>query len=198
MRRLRRASRRGDDRGVAVLEFAIVVPFLLLMLFGTAEMGLAWVAHNRVEGAVSTSARVGASTGQDANADVNILVALRAALPAEALANADRVVIFEPSNADGAVPSGCIHAVGSTSQSGVTGACNSYNGATVRGVTTASNLGTADDSWAGSSRNDSLAGPPDFLGVYVRTTYDSKTGSFFNDMTITRTSIYRIQPDIDG
>ena len=43
-----------------------------------------------------------------------------------------------------------------------------------------------------------LADPPDYIGVWVRTTHDSKTGTFFDDMTITKISIYRIQPDIDG
>jgi len=34
--------------------------------------------------------------------------------------------------------------------------------------------------------------------VWIRTIYTTKTGTFFRDMTITLTSIYRIQPDIDG
>ncbi len=48
------------------------------------------------------------------------------------------------------------------------------------------------------SRNDRLADPPDYIGVWVRTTHGSKTGTFYDDMTITKISIYRIQPDIDG
>jgi Flp pilus assembly protein TadG len=184
-----------------MLEFALVLPLLALLAFGTAEMGLAWTAHNRIEGATSAAARVGSSTGQDVNADVSILVALRAALPAEALANLDRVVIFKPVNADGGMPATatCVRPVGSTSQVGSAGNCNTYTGATVRAVTTATDLGPADDSWNGLTRKDGLAdaGGPDYLGVYVRTRQDSKT-SFFGDFTITRTSIYRLQPDIDG
>ncbi len=194
--------RSARERGATMLEFALVLPLLALLAFGTAEMGLAWTAHNRVEGAVSTAARVGSAAGQDPNADVNILVALRAALPAESLANLDRVVIFKPLNANGGMPapSTCVPAVGSTSQLGSSGNCNTYTGATVRSVTTATNLGSADDSWAGLTRKDSLAdsGGPDYLGVYVRTRHDSKTGTFWGDFTITRTSIYRLQPDIDG
>ena len=55
-RRSRPQSRR--ERGAALLEFALVLPFLLLMAFGMAEIGLAWVANNRVEGATSTAARI--------------------------------------------------------------------------------------------------------------------------------------------
>lgn len=183
-----------------MIEFAFVVPLLLLLAFGTAEMGLAWTAHNRVEGAVSTAARVGSSSGDDPNADVNILLALRSALPTESLANLDRVVIFKPADLDGGVPTGCIKPVGSTSQAGVNGACNTYTGATVRTFGTGPDpLGAADNPWLVTVlRKDSLAGPPDYLGVYVRTRHDSKTGTTFSDFTITRTSIYRIQPDIDG
>ncbi len=193
-----RGRRIHGDRGAAVLEFALVIPLLVLLAFGTAETGMAWTAHNRVEGAVSTASRVGSAAGRDPDADRSILVALRASLPAEALANLDRVVVFKPSNADGGIPTGCIKPTGSTSQAGVAGSCNSYTGATVRTVTDTSNLGTADDSWRGELRNDSLADPPDYLGVYVRTRHDSKTGAGFGNFTITRTSIYRLQPDIDG
>ena len=49
-----------------------------------------------------------------------------------------------------------------------------------------------------TNRNDRLADPPDYIGVWVRTTHAAKTGTFFDDLTITKTSIYRIQPDIDG
>jgi Flp pilus assembly protein TadG len=181
-----------------MLEFVLMLPLLVLLVFGTAEMGLAWTAHNRVEGAVSTAARVGSAAGQDPNADVAILVALRASLPAEALANADRVVIFKPANADGAVPSSCIKPVGSTNQNGVSGSCNSYTGTTLRAVTTSTTLGAPSNFWSGSSRKDNLVDPPDYLGVYVRTQHDSKTGTGFGDFTITRTSIYRLQPDING
>ena len=189
--------RRDGERGATMLEFALVIPFLLLLAFGTAEMGLAWTAHNRIEGAVSTAARVGSAAGATESADVTTLLALKAALPAEALANVDRIVIFRPSNADGAIPANCIKPVGSAVETGVSG-CNSYTGATLRSIMPGDSLGTRDTYWEPTTRQDSLAGPPDSFGVWVRTTHDSKTGTFFNDFTITRQSIYRLQPDIDG
>lgn len=190
-------ARRGD-RGATLLEFALVLPVLLLLAFGTAEVGLAWVANNQVEGAVSTAARIGASSGSGPMADTNILVSLRSSLSAEALANLDRVVIFKPSNDDGGIPAGCIKPVGSINEVGQAGACNSYRGATVRTITATTDLGTLDDYWRPATRKDRLSGPPDDVGVWVRTRHDQKTGTYFGDFTITKTSIYRIQPDASG
>lgn len=196
---IRRA--RGADRGATLLEFVFVAPFLLLMAFGTAEMGLAWVTNNRVEGSSSTAARIGASSGSLPESDENILISLKSSLPAAALANLDRVVVFKPADLDGAVPANCIKPPGSTQQIGVGDKCNTYSGATVQGVTgstSTTDLGTADDFWAPSTRKDTLAGPPDYIGVWVRTTHRNQTNTYWGDFTITKTSIYRIQPDING
>lgn len=198
-----RRSRRAD-RGAVLLEFAIVVPVLLLLAFGTAELGLAWVANSRIEGTTSTAARIGASGGSSLDADRNILVSIKSSLPASELANLDRVVVFEPSNADGGVPSSCIKPTGSTDQTGVTGRCNTYSGATVRGVSSSSMVGfgggasDVDRFWAPVTRKDTLAGPPDHLGVWVRTTHRNQTNTYWGDFVITKTSIYRIQPDLNG
>lgn len=195
---MRRAVVRGrGDRGATLIEFVLVVPLLLLLAFGTAEMGLAWVTNNRVEGSTSTAARIGASSGSLAESDRSVLQSLKSSLPQEQLDRLDRVIIFKPTNANGGVPSGCIKPVGSTSQVGVSNSCNTYAGATLRSAIP-SDLGAADDFWVPTSRRDRLAQSPDYIGVWVRTTHGSKTGTFFDDMTITKTSIYRIQPDIDG
>jgi Flp pilus assembly protein TadG len=192
--------RARGDVGSILVEFALVVPVLLLMAFGITEFGLAWTASNRLEGAVSQATRVAASSGSRVETDHDALVALKSALDAEALANIDRVVIFKPSNADGAVPTGCIKAVNSTNETGQAD-CNSYSGATVRSVTAASLTGfgggasAKDRYWAPATRKDTMLGPPDYVGVWVRTTHKSVTGTYWRDFTITKKSIYRIQPD---
>jgi TadE-like protein len=189
--------RARGERGATLVEFAIALPLLLLLAFGTAEMGLAWVSNNRVEGSVSTAARIASSSGSLPEADANVLKSLKASLPQEQLNRLDRVVIFKPTNTSGGVPAGCIKPVGSTSQTGVNNQCNTYSGATVQG-TIPNVMGAAGNFWLPANRNDRLADPPDYIGVWVRTTHGSKTGTFFDDMTITKVSIYRIQPDIDG
>jgi hypothetical protein len=186
-----------------MLEFALLMPLLLLLALGTAEVGLGWVANDRVEGASAQAARVAAVSGARVEADRDVLVALAAALPAGELANLDRVVIFKPATAAGGVPAGCIKIAGDTSEVG-NASCNTYTGATVRAATSTSMTGfgggaTAKDRyWAPASRNDALTDPPDYIGVWLRTTHISPMGSLFGRLTVTKSSIYRIQPDLAG
>lgn len=190
------------DRGATIVEFALLMPFLLFLAMGTADMGLAWIATDRVESASAQAARTAAVKGARVESDRDVLVTLATAMPAAELANLDRVVIFKP-GVGGAVPSGCIKAAGDTSETGATG-CNTYSGATVRAATATSmtgfgGTGTAKDRyWAPASRNDALSDPPDYIGVWVRTTHNSQVGYLFGSIGITKVTILRIQPDLAG
>lgn len=205
--RFRSRSRAQGDEGVVLLEFALVTPFLLLILFGMIEYGMAWRADNRLDGATANAARVAASSGQLSTADRDTLVALKATMPSDLLATLDRVVIYRSDTANGVVPSSCVPASGSSSDIGVNTVsvrCNSYSGATVRAVTAGSmtgfggTTGMKDSYWAPSARKDTVLGPPDYVGVYVRTVYRDTTVTFWQDMTLTDSSVFRIQPDFTG
>jgi hypothetical protein len=195
-------QRRGD-RGASLVELALVLPFLLLLGLGTSELGFAWVAHDRAQTSGAQAARVAAVSGSRLQTDRDILLALQVSLPPDLLAKLDRVVIFKPASASGAVPTGCIKAAGNTSETG-NASCNTYTGATVRSVTATSMIrfgggATAVDRyWAPVTRKDTLAGPPDYIGVWLRTTHENLTGSFFGDTTLTKVTISRIQPDLTG
>ena len=199
-------SRARKSRGAAVLEMVLVFPLLALRLFGIGEFGLAWVSANRLEGAVSTAARVGASQGSRADADRAILMSLHAAMPDALEANVTRVVIYS-SNRDGEIAGACLTntpgtGVGNGSPGGLMSAdrCNTYSGATLRGITATTNLGSSQNNfWQPEDRRDTLAQPPDYIGVLVQTRHDDFSGTFWrNGFSLERRSIYRIQPDIDG
>lgn len=196
-------GRAPAERGATIVEFALVLPFLLLLGLGTAEMGLGWVAHDRAQTATVQAARVAAVSGSRLEADRDLLLALQASLPAEQLASLDRVVVFKPSSPEGAVPAGCLKSPGDPSQTG-NASCNTYTGDTVRSVSSSSmagfggGSGAFDRFWSPVVRKDTLAGPPDYLGVWIRTTHENITGSFFGDFTLTKVSIFRIQPDLAG
>jgi hypothetical protein len=171
------------------MELALITPVLLLFLFGISEFGLAWVSGNRLEGAVSTAARVGSVRGSSSDADQQILFSLQASLPDELQDNVTRIVIFR-SNTNGTMPTGCASLGPGSSASG----CNVYGPAHL-----ASPPATALSGWPPSTRRDTLLGPPDYLGVLVETRHDDVTGTFWRDgFEMERTSVYRIQPDIQG
>lgn len=48
---------RGDERGQALVEFALIVPFLLLFLVGIIEFGRGWNLHQVVTDAAREAAR---------------------------------------------------------------------------------------------------------------------------------------------
>ena len=197
---MRRTNRNPDrQRGAALLEFALVAPVLLLVLFGVGEFGLAWISGNRLEGAVSAGARVASSQGATDDADRAVLLQLQASLPDDLLDNVTRVVIYR-SDENGYLNPGCLSG-GVNSQAGVAGWCNRYNGNTLRSSSLATmNLTTPMGAWLPTTRDDDLSGnPPDYIGVLVQTRHDDFSGTFWSDgFDLERRSIYRIQPDITG
>ena len=61
-RRRNRRRRRLGERGAAAVEFALVVPVLLMLLFGTITGGLAFSRSNATTNAVREGSRFGATT----------------------------------------------------------------------------------------------------------------------------------------
>ena len=52
-------------RGNAVIEFAVILPFLLLVVFGITEFGRAWMTVNIMATATREGARLAVVTGPD-------------------------------------------------------------------------------------------------------------------------------------
>ena len=51
---------RKNEMGQSLVEFALVVPLLLLLVIGIAEFGRAWMTRNILTGAVREAARIAA------------------------------------------------------------------------------------------------------------------------------------------
>ncbi|HWU23635.1 MAG TPA: TadE/TadG family type IV pilus assembly protein [Nocardioides sp.] len=65
----RRSGRRGADRGASAVEFALVVPFLLLIIFGIIAFGMMLSFRQTLSQAATEGARAGAlSSGTSATA----------------------------------------------------------------------------------------------------------------------------------
>jgi Flp pilus assembly protein TadG len=70
MRRVRRLSRR-DRKGAAAVEFALVVPLLLLLLWGIVDIGRAFYTLNNLASAVREGARTAAVMPTDPTGATN-------------------------------------------------------------------------------------------------------------------------------
>jgi Flp pilus assembly protein TadG len=71
-----RKLRRWRDRGAAAVEFALVVPALILLIFGSIEFGLAVQARTMVGNAAREGVRVASLGGSVADVQASALNAL--------------------------------------------------------------------------------------------------------------------------
>lgn len=175
-----RASIRGE-RGVALVEFAIVVTVLITLVFGTLDLGYQWRYAHEAAGASRTGARFGARLGNEQYADLQILTTVRTALQSSGTrANLSRVIVYR-ANADGRPPSSCLN------ETSPSGACNVYPRAVVGyagdldesefGANGCMISGATHSGWCPTSRVTTQVGG-DTIGVMVVLDRPSITGMF--------------------
>lgn len=100
-------ERRRRQRGQSLVEFALVAPLLLLVIFGTIEFSFLYQTANTVNFAAREGARVGAVLGPtDAGADSKIIQVIFAATSGGAALLFSQIQMIEifKSNENGAVP----------------------------------------------------------------------------------------------
>ena len=102
-------SLRSEEDGTSMVEFAIIATLLFSLLFGIIEFGFAFRDRLTIANATQSAARVGASMGDDPEADISILRSLEASLgtlPNSGVGIVRYVEIFE-AKADGQPNGGC-------------------------------------------------------------------------------------------
>lgn len=192
--RWRESSDERGDRGVALLELALVLPLLLALGLGIVEMGLAWTQVQRVTGSVANASRVASSQGSEETADKSVLLALKSSLDAGSLENLSKVAIYRADNHSSA-KSPC----DTEDWAAGDGPRNEWSGDSLRAVddaTTPSAIQAAASvhEWPTSSRKSKLTGPPDSIGVCVVTVHRQVTHFGWDDFTINKSTVHRIAP----
>lgn len=206
--------RRRGESGAIFVEFALIVPILMLLSMGIVEYGLAWKWATDANAAVRDAGRSGATNQAFLTTDKTILLSIGAALSPEQIDAIERIVVFRAGALSGSVPHTCLVLTPSTapvgSPVGRRGTCNVYSkeqlGFTLANPTdnrpwvnesgTGCDPSDLDRFWCPALRDNSATNA-DYLGVYIKLTKPSVTHFGFGDQTIQRTAIFRIEPVIE-
>lgn len=148
IRRLRR-RRLNDDRGLVVVEVAIILPLLALLISGIVEFGMAWRDSLTVSSATRSAARVVSNLGSNRLSDYEALLTLDAALQGLSTSYVEGVLIYDASAADGAVPSACLGSGGTPVS--VTGSCNYYSSSMISALSSSNFDGASATSCSATS-----------------------------------------------
>lgn len=158
-------ARWGNQRGAAIVEFALVVVILFAIIFGLIEGGLLVRASNSIRNVVDDAARRGAISGTAARADWTILEQIegRGALRA---AQVNYVVVYRADSADSPPSQAC--RLGTP----VSGECNVYERAEFGLDETSFNCGDAglDANWCPADRVPDPASLA-YVGVLIDATH---------------------------
>ncbi len=193
---VRRAARRAE-RGAALVEFSLVVMFILLVAFGIYEFGFAWRSSAGTTSAARGAARTASSLGVDRQADYQALSSLKADLESSGLMNSVQlVVIYKSTTTDGTVPAAC------TTNATTQALCNIYTPADLAGLdvsdfdtTTGCLLVATVKNYCPSGRNPVMA-TSDYLGVWVKVRHGYQTRLFGSGVDIRRSAVMRLEPRV--
>ena len=179
-RRFARRATTGGEQGAVLVEAAMVLPVLLLLLFGILEWGMAFKNALTVSSATRSGARAGVARPRTADYQDAIVTSVETALDALSSGDPEELWIYQ-AGADG-------YPVGYGDFSG----CNAtrclrytWDGEEFQPV--------AGYSWAGATQN-ACGAEADELGVYLRTEHHFVTGVFGSDRTLTDRTVMRLEP----
>lgn len=179
---LPRRSRR--ERGAAALEFALVAPLFLFVVFGGIEIGLMFRSHLALQDMSRSAARVASIQRDNTDADREIL---QRVVNGAATLNGEvtKVIIFHAPTLDATLPPSCID--GTDNPASQAGLCNAYGS-------------DYEDVAAGTASIESGLTPAQRtqwqnLGIYIEYDYQYVTG-FFDSITLSSSTVEVVELDL--
>lgn len=217
-RKLGRLGRNGErDRGAVFVEFALAVPFLVIVALGIVEYGIGWQVANDVNAAARDAARAAAMEPTAQVADRTVLDIIANQLDTDDGDYIEKVIVFKVSSGSGTVPNECTTITVSNttpgSPRGIANKCNVYGPKQLAWVkanpTNTTNIAPSasncnkstyiDELWCPVTRNRSLyPNTSDYFGVYIKFHHKNVTGAGFGDRTVERSAIFRLEPNFGG
>lgn len=202
--------RRSNERGVVLVEMAFVAIFLVVLVAGVFDYGLAWQSGLAINESARTGARVGSGQSTSPGADYYVLTGIRASLVSSGkIDDVERVVIFKAITADGKVPTNCTANTPS-------GTCNVLTQAQLKAIT--NNSFTFTNSWdpeaadsfpqgsgclkAGSavlagwcpSARGNVQLTADYYGVWIKYRHHYQFPLLGSGVDVTRSAVMRLEP----
>ncbi len=179
-------------RGQSLVEFALVVPVFLSLLFGALELGMLYKTRAAFQEAAQQAVRVDAAAGNATSADAQALAQLQSTLPDENLTAITTVTIFK------ATASGVPVTPPASTDYSYSVAQKAFVCKTANTPSTApqGQPCNGEPYWDPLTRNTQAGGasPLDYIGIKISYDYRSVTG-LLPLMHFTQTATAMIEPD---
>ena len=174
-----------------LVEAALISPLFVVMVFGLIEFGGAYRDTLTLGNAAAGGTRQVAIEGNAADADWDIVQAIKKASTAMPQGQLSKIVIFKATGPSGSVPAACLSGP-------VSGVCNVFGPTSIALTTEPASWGDCSGptgDYCSTTRAVTVASPgPDYVGVYVEAIHPWITGFFGKQVTLTDSSITRLEP----
>ncbi len=192
--------RHRRQRGAAVVEFALLLPLLVLLSMGVIDVGDAWFRSATATSATRAGAITAFDIGNDRSHDLRVLQTLVTEFDNRSIENITQIILFDATGTT-TVPSACLTAAARVDQ-GVTGLCVVYDQAFLNQIRSAAGAGafidgdcpnSRDHRWCTEIRTNAGGW---WVGIYVEANQNVLTGvvPMFQDFTISETVIVKEWP----
>ena len=181
---MRRRLVRRNDHGATIVEFAIVMPLLLLLMIGILEVGVAFYDYLTIERATLEGVRTASFTGRAVDADCQTVKNVVTAFPGGFLDRVQQIEIYH-ADANGN------QIIAQTNTWQYNGGIDPYDCAASWNVA---------EFWPSTGRQ-TVAGPSaplDIIGVRIRMdrNWISNFPPFTGSYTVDERSILRLEPEV--
>jgi hypothetical protein len=174
--------RRRRSRGAAAVEAALIVPLLVFTTFGMLEFGLYWQQNHTFNDAARSAARLGATMAREPNYHTEMVGELADVVGTLSNQAVETITIYKASPVTGdpitGTPDTC------------TIDCYRFNW----NPASKTFVQVVGPEWPPLEMSAcGEEGSTDYIGVWIKGTYDSVTG-LIGDRTVTETTVLRLEP----
>jgi TadE-like protein len=176
------------------MEAAITLPLFLLLIFGILEFGLVMRSYLSVASSTRDTARLATVKGADIATDYDIIQNVKRTLRGIPQGDILQVIVFKGSTVQSTTASGTLNSCRTSSQSNL---CNTYTTSDLNRPATDFGCGgsSPDRHWCPTVRKTAVAGPPDFIGIYIKVRHKGPTMYANITKTVDDEVVMRIEPD---